>query len=219
MSQSLSVIWEVLPLLLKGAAYTVLISAISMAVALLIGMIAALASQASYAVLRALVLIYVEIFRDTPLLIQILIFYFGLPQIGISFSPFACSILALSLYTAAYNVEIFRAGLEAVPRGQYEAAQATGLSSLQESIYVIIPQALRISMPALGNNLVSLVKNSSLVSVIGMVELTFQANEISFKSFRSFEAYTTAGVIYVIIVLSLTWVLNKMEAKLFEDRS
>lgn len=218
MSQSWFAIWELLPLLLKGAAFTILISAISMAVAVLIGMTAALISQASYAVPRALVRIYVEVFRDTPLLIQILIFYFGLPQVGISFSPFACSILALSLYTAAYNVEIFRAGLEAVPKGQYEAARATGLSPLQEAVYVVIPQALRISIPALGNNLISLVKNSSLVSVIGMVELTFQANEISFKSFRSFEAYTAAGFIYVVIILALTNFLNRMEAKLFGKR-
>ncbi len=214
-----SAIWDALPLLLKGAAFTILISAISMAVAILIGMVAALISQASLAVPRAIVRAYVEIFRDTPLLIQILIFYFGLPQVGISFSPFACSILALSLYTAAYNVEIFRAGLEAVPKGQYEAARATGLSPIQEAIYVVIPQALKISLPALGNNLISLVKNSSLVSVIGMVELTFQANEISFKTFRSLEAYTMAGIMYVIIVLSLTRVLNRMEAKLFGERS
>ena len=185
-----------------------------MALAVVLGMVAAVVSQAPNPVPQAIVRGYVELFRNTPLLIQIFIFYFGLPQVGISFSPFVCGTLALTLYTAAYNVEIFRAGLEAVPKGQHEAAQATGLSPLQEAVYVIVPQALRISLPALGNNLISLVKNSSLVSVIGMVELTFMANEISFEQFRSFEAYGTAAVLYVVIVLGLTRILNFMEARL-----
>lgn len=214
MTLSWDVIRDILPLLLQGAGLTVVISGIAMALAMVLGMVAAMVSQVPNAVARGAIAAYVELFRNTPLLIQLFIFYFGLPQIGISLAPFTCGLLALTLYTAAYNVEIFRAGLEAVPKGQHEAAQATGLSPLQEARYVVIPQALRISLPALGNNLISLVKNSSLVSVIGMVELTFMANEISFKSFRSFEAYGVATVLYVILVLGLTRVLTLVEARL-----
>lgn len=219
MNLSWAAIQEILPLLLQGAGLTVVISAVSMALAVALGLLAAMISQMPQAVARGGVRVYVELFRNTPLLIQLFILYFGLPQVGVSLSPLACGLLALTLYTAAYNVEIFRAGLEAVPKGQHEAAQATGLSPLQEARYVIVPQALRISLPALGNNLISLVKNSSLVSVIGMVELTFMANDISFETFRSFEAYGLAAVLYVILVLGLTRILNLMEARLSVRRT
>ncbi len=206
-------IWQGLPYLLQGAGLTTLISVAAMLLALILGMITALLSQFPWRLLRGLTQAYVEVFRNTPLLIQIFIVYFGLPQLGLKLSAFLSGLSALTLYTAAYNTEIFRSGLEAVPKGQHEAARSTGLSPLQEATYVIIPQALRISFPALGNNLVSLVKNSSLVSTIGMVELMFVANDISFNNFRSFEIYGTAAVLYVILVLGLTWVLNATEAR------
>jgi His/Glu/Gln/Arg/opine family amino acid ABC transporter permease subunit len=214
MTFSWTAIWQGLPYLLQGAGLTILISATAMLLALLVGMAVALASQRPGRLPRALVRSYVEIFRNTPLLIQIFIVYFGLPQIGIRLSPFLSGLSALTLYTAAYNVEIFRAGLEAVPKGQHEAARATGLSPLQEAVHVTIPQALRISFPALGNNLVSLVKNSSLVSTIGMVELMFTANDISFNNFRSFEIYGAAAVLYVLLVLGLTRLLGRAETRL-----
>jgi His/Glu/Gln/Arg/opine family amino acid ABC transporter permease subunit len=214
MNLSWSAVWDGLPLLLEGALLTVVISVISMALAVVIGMIAAVFSQVPHRTPQVIVRVYVESFRNTPLLIQLFILYFGLPQLGVSLSPFVCGLLALTLYTAAYNVEIFRAGLEAVPVGQQEAARATGLSALQESMYIIVPQALRISFPALGNNLISLVKNSALVSVIGMVELMFVANDISFRNFRTFEIYGTAAVLYVILVLGLTRLLNLIEGRL-----
>ncbi len=206
-------IWQGLPYLLQGAGLTILISAVAMLLALILGMVTALLSQLPWRLPRGLTRAYVEVFRNTPLLIQIFIVYFGLPQLGLRLSAFLSGLSALTLYTAAYNTEIFRAGLEAVSKGQHEAARSTGLTPLQEAIYVIIPQALRISFPALGNNLVSLVKNSSLVSTIGMVELMFVANDISFNNFRSFEIYGTAAVLYVILVLGLTRVLNATEAR------
>ncbi len=207
-------IWEGLPYLLQGAGLTIGISAAAMLLALILGMIVAVLSQIPGRIARGLVRAYVEVFRNTPLLIQIFIVYFGLPQLGLRLSPFLSGLSALTLYTAAYNTEIFRAGLEAVAKGQHEAARSTGLSPLQEAVYVIIPQALRISFPALGNNLVSLVKNSSLVSTIGMVELMFVANDISFNNFRSFEIYGAAAVLYVILVLALTRGLTLTERRL-----
>jgi len=207
-------IWQGLPYLLQGAVLTIVISAAAMLLALVLGMAAALVSQLPWRMARGLIRAYVEAFRNTPLLIQIFIVYFGLPQLGMKLSPFLSGLSALTLYTAAYNTEIFRAGLEAVPKGQLEAARSTGLSPLQEAVHVIIPQAIRISFPALGNNLVSLVKNSSLVSIIGMVELMFVANDISFNNFRSFEIYGAAAVLYVILVLTLTKILNLTESRL-----
>src|SRR5262249_34828235 len=203
-----------LPYLLEGAGLTVLISSVAMVLAGLLGLVLAAISHAPGRAARRAVATYVEGFRDTPLLIQIFIVYFGLPQLGLRLSPFLSGLSALVLYAAAYNTEIFRAGLEAVPHGQFEAARSAGLSELQMLRHVVVPQAVRISFPALGNNLVSLLKNSSLVSTIGMVELMFVANDISFNNFRSFEIYGAAAVIYVVIVLALTRLLRVAEQRL-----
>ncbi|MBI3625099.1 MAG: amino acid ABC transporter permease [Candidatus Rokubacteria bacterium] len=207
-----------LPYLLDGAGLTIFISAVAMFFALVLGMVMAALSQVPGRLIPGLVRAYVEVFRNTPLLIQIFIVYFGLPQLGLRLSPFLSGISALVLYASAYNAEVFRAGLEAVPWGQHEAARSTGLSALQTMRYVIVPQALRISFPALGNNLVSLVKNSSLVSVIGMVDLMFVANDISFNNFRTFEIYGATAVLYVVLVLALTRALSLTERRLLQIR-
>ena len=211
---SWSSIVQGLPYLLQGAGLTVLISTVAMVLAVAVGLVMAVLAQAPGRLGPRLVSAYVEVFRNTPLLIQIFIVYFGLPQFGIKLSPFLSGLSALVLYAAAYNAEIFRAGLEAVPRGQLEAARSLGLSRLSTLGWVVVPQALRISFPALGNNLVSLVKNSSLVSTIGMVELMFVANDISFNNFRTFEIYGATVVIYVVIVLALTRLLRTAERHL-----
>jgi His/Glu/Gln/Arg/opine family amino acid ABC transporter permease subunit len=205
---------KALPYLTEGAALTVGISCLAMLGGLVLGLALALASQARWRLARGLVVAYVEVFRNTPLLIQIFFIYFALPLVVVKLPAFASGLLALTLYGAAYNCEVFRAGLEAVPHGQREAARSTGLTPWQEARYVIVPQALRIAFPALGNNLVSLVKNSSLVSAIGMVELMFVANDISFNNFRSFEVYGAAVVYYMVLVLGLSRVLAVVERRL-----
>ncbi len=207
-------VWKGLPYLLQGAGLTLLVSGTTMVLALVVGLVMAALTQVPGRLARAVVGVYVEVFRNTPLLIQIFLVYFGLPELGLKLSPFLSGLSALVLYSAAYNTEILRAGLEAVAHGQHEAALSTGLTRAQTLRYVIVPQALRISFPALGNNLVSLVKNSSLVSTIGMVELMFVANDISFNNFRSFEIYGAAAVIYVVIVLGLTRALDVAERRL-----
>lgn len=217
-SFSWEAIWRGLPYLLEGAVLTVVISVVAMVLALVVGLVLAALSQVPGRVFPALVRAYVEVFRNTPLLIQLFLVYFGLPQVGLRFSPFLSGISALVLYAAAYNAEVFRAGLEAVPSGQHEAALSTGLSGLQTLRHVIVPQALRISFPALGNNLVSLVKNSSLVSTIGMVDLMFVANDISFNNFRTFEIYGAAAVLYVLLVLALGRVLSLTERRVLPIR-
>ena len=203
----MSVLVQSLPHLLRGAVST-------LALAAALGLALAVATQTAGRLVRGLVDAYVELFRNTPLLIQIFIVYFGLPQLGLRLSPFLSGLGALVLYAAAYNAEIFRAGLEAVPRGQHEAAQSCGLSPAQALRFVIVPQAVRIAFPALGNNLVSLLKNSSLVSTIGMVELMFVANDISFNNFRTFEIYRAAALVYVIMVLALTRLLRVAETRM-----
>jgi polar amino acid transport system permease protein len=211
---SWSAIVHGLPYLLQGAVLTVVISAVAMVLAGVLGLGLAALSHAPSPTARRLVGAYVEVFRNTPLLIQIFMVYFGLPQLGLKLSPFLSGLSALVFYAAAYNAEIFRAGLEAVPPGQLEAARSLGLTTFETLRWVTVPQALRISFPALGNNLVSLVKNSSLVSTIGMVELMFVANDISFNNFRTFEIYGATVLLYVGIVLGLTRLLRGAERRL-----
>src|SRR5205809_4843411 len=162
-----------------------MISSVALVLALVLGLALVAISQASGRLARSVVAAYVEIFRNTPLLIQIFIVYFGLPQLGVKLSPFLSGLAALVLYAAAYNTEIFRAGLEAVPHGQFEAARSAGLGELQILRYVILPQAVRICAPALGNHPVSRVTDSSLLSTRGMVDLMLGLNVSSFRMFRT----------------------------------
>ncbi len=199
----LSIIIKHLPLFLKGVLLTVEISFLAILLGLPIGILGALARTSRFKILNLLGAVYVEVFRNTPLLIQIFIIFFGLPGIGIKLSPYVSGLTALVLYVGAYNTEVMRAGLEAVPRGQVEAAKSLGLTGVQTFLYVVIPQAFRISLPALGNNWVSLVKNSSLVSVIGMVELTWVAFDLNALTFRSFELFGAATIFYLILIFIL----------------
>lgn len=199
----LSVVVQFFPLFLKGVWLTIEISFISILVGLVFGVAGAVARTSPLKILRFLGAAYVEIFRNTPLLIQIFIIYFGLPELGLKFSPYASGLTALILYVGAYNVEVIRAGLEAVPRGQKEAAMSLGLNGVQTFLYIILPQTVRISLPALGNNWVALVKNSSLVSVIGMEELTFITYDLNALTFRSFELFGTATVLYLVLIFIL----------------
>lgn len=200
--------------LARGTVLTLLVSALAIGVASLLGMAAAMVRLSKSRPLRAIGAAYVEVFRNTPLLIQIFFMFFGLARVGIRLSAFQAGVLALSLYTGAYNTEVFRAGLEAVPRGLREASAALGLKPWQRFRLVILPIAVRITLPALGNNFIALVKNSSLVSTIGVIELTFLARDLEAWTFRSFEVYGLATIIYLGVVLSLSAGLRVLEVRI-----
>jgi polar amino acid transport system permease protein len=198
-----SIIIKYLPLFLKGVFLTVEVSFFAILIGLAIGILFAVARTSRFKILNLVGAVYVEVFRNTPLLIQIFIIFFGLPGIGIKLSPYISGLTALVLYVGAYNTEVIRAGLEAVPRGQMEAAKSLGLTGVQTFLYVILPQTFRVCLPALGNNWVALVKNSSLVSVIGMVELTWVAYDLNALTFRSFELFGAATIFYLILIFIL----------------
>jgi polar amino acid transport system permease protein len=199
----LSIIIKYLPLFLKGVFLTVEISFLAILIGLPVGILAAVARTSRFKILNLVGAVYVEVFRNTPLLIQIFIIFFGLPGIGIKLSPYISGLTALVLYVGAYNTEVIRAGLEAVPSGQIEAAKSLGLTGVQTFFHIILPQTFRISLPALGNNWVALVKNSSLVSVIGMVELTWVTFDLNALTFRSFELFGAATIFYLILIFIL----------------
>jgi polar amino acid transport system permease protein len=209
----LSVVIKHLPLFLKGIFLTVEISFFAIVIGLAVGILAAVARTSGLRILQAIGAIYVEVFRNTPLLIQIFIIFFGLPGLGIKLSPYVSGLTALVLYVGAYNTEVIRAGLEAIPRGQTEAAKSLGLTGVQTFLYIILPQAFRVSLPALGNNWVALVKNSSLVSVIGMVELTWVASDLNALTFRSFELFGAATLFYLALIFILTNIQNFVEKR------
>jgi polar amino acid transport system permease protein len=156
---------------------------------------------------------FVWIFRGTPLLLQLFLIYFGLPQIGIYLSPIVSGILGLGIHYAVYNSDVMRAGIVAVERGQHEASRSLGLSRAQTMRKVILPQALRSVTPALGNNLIALLKESALVSIITVPELTLSAQRAISETFRPFEFYFAAGAIYYGINYFLELGLKRVEMK------
>ena len=208
-----SVVIRNLPLFLKGTFLTVEISFFAILIGLALGILAAAARTSRFKILHIIGATYVEAFRNTPLLIQIFIIFFGLPGLGIKLSPYVSGLTALVLYVGAYNTEVIRAGLEAVSKGQTEAAKSLGLTGIQTFFYIVLPQAFRVSLPALGNNWVALVKNSSLVSVIGMVELTWVASDLNALTFRSFELFGAATLFYLILIFILTNIQNFVEKR------
>lgn len=162
----------VLPVFAKGAALTLLVSLAAMALAVLLGVALALARRSGFGALRLLSVAYVEFFRGTPLLVQLTMVYFGLPEVGVQLEPFWAGVLALGMNYAAAEAENYRAGLESVPRGQLEAATVLGLSPWQTLRHVVGPQAVRIAIPPMTNDFIALLKDSSLVSVVTLTELT-----------------------------------------------
>ncbi len=196
-----------------GAWTTLWIALVAMVGALLIGALAAWAAMASRRAVRLVPQLYVELFRNTPFLVQMYIVYFGLPSIGLRLTAYPAALLALSLYAGAYATEILRAGIEGVPPGQIEAARALGLSPLRTLRLVILRQALAASFPALASQFVLVMLASSLLSAISVPELTAVANNIQGQTFRSFEAFLVAGAVYLALTALLRGALGKLERR------
>ena len=159
--------------------------------------------------------IYVEAFRSIPVLVLILWVYYGLPVVlGISLNPFAAGILALALSDSAFEAEIFRAGIQSIERGQTEAADALGFSYPQKMQHIVLPQAIRRILPPLGNQFVYVLKMSSLLSIIGLQELTRKANELTVTVYRPLEIYTILVLEYLILILIVSWMVRWLEARM-----
>lgn len=178
---------------------TIELSAISMALSLVLAVLGALARTGGPKWLRGAVAAYVEFVRNTPFLVQVFVIFFGLPVLGVRLDTDVCAVLALTLNGSAYAIEIVRAGIESIGHGQIEAGRALGLHPLQAFWLVVLPQALRAVLPPLGSQFILLLLNSSITSVISADELTAAAQDIQGRTFRSFEAYIVAAVIYLML--------------------
>jgi His/Glu/Gln/Arg/opine family amino acid ABC transporter permease subunit len=161
---------------------------------------------------------YVRLFRNVPPLILLFFVYFALPKSGVVLSAFWSGVLGLSLYHAAFAAEIFRAGIEAVGRAQFEAASAIGLNRTQAMRYVVLPQALATVVPALGNLTVSLTKTTSLVATISVADIMYQAQYLEAATFRTFEVFAFAGGVYLVLVLVLEHLTDRFERRLTRYR-
>ena len=202
------------PLLLIGAGVTIQITVLSTAIGFVIGLIVGVARISNLRLLRMLAEVYVEFFRGTPLLVQIFLFYFALPVItGQRIDPFIAAISACGINSGAYVAEIFRAGIQSIDDGQMEAGRSLGMTWLQTMRYIIVPQAFKRVIPPLGNEFIAMLKDSSLVSVIGFEELTRRGQLIIAKTYGSFEIWMSVAVIYLVMTLTISRFVAYLERR------
>ena len=207
--------WKLGPLVL-GLWLTLKISAASLVFALVFGVVAGLGRVAHNPAARALAATYVEIVRGTPLLVQIFIFYFFVGTV-LNLSAFAAGVAALSVFTGAYVAEIVRAGIEAVPRGQMEAARSLGMSYVQAMREVILPQAFKKALPPLAGQFINLIKDSSLVSIMALTDLTKAGREVVSSTFSPFEVWFTVAAMYLLLTGALSLWVRRLEKRLAHD--
>lgn len=218
MSFDFSLIWNSLPLLLAGAGVTIEITAIAVGLGFIFGLITSVCRLSGVKVLQVIAVCYVNIIRGTPMLVQIFLIYFALPMvIGERINPFVAAVAACSINSGAYVSEIFRAGIQSVDKGQMEAGRSLGLSWMQTMRYVILPQAFKHVIPPLGNEFISMTKETSLVSVIGFEELTRRGQLIIAKTYGSFEIWLTVAAIYLVMTLTIASLVSYLERRFATD--
>ena len=206
------------PLLLVGAGVTIKITALSVALGVVIGLFVGIARISRIKILRVLAAIYVDFFRGTPLLVQIFLVYFALPVItGQRVDPFVAAIGSCGINSGAYVAEIFRAGIQSIDKGQMEAGRSLGMTWVQTMRYIIVPQAFKRVIPPLGNEFIALLKDSSLVSVIGFEELTRRGQLIIAKTYGSLEIWISVAVIYLAMTLTISRFVAYMERRYKTD--
>lgn len=211
----MALIWQSLPALLHGAFLSLQITSIAAVLGLTFGSILGLAETLPSRPLRFVVGVYVTLFRGTPMLLQILILYYVLPQFGLALPPFWAASLAIGLNSAAYVSQILRSGIGAVPKGQIEAAYTLGLSSFKTFCHIIFPQAFRTSIPTLGNELITLIKDSSLASIIGVMELSKEASIIRSRTYDALSVLLAVALIYLALTTLVGFYVKKWERKVY----
>jgi amine acid ABC transporter, permease protein, 3-TM region, His/Glu/Gln/Arg/opine family len=211
-----------------GAKNTVLLALLAVVIGVLIGMILAIGRIGKNGFLRFLATAYVEFIRGTPLLVQLFIIYYGLQTIGIrfpdipiaskvigiNFADFMAGVITMGINSGAYVCEIFRSGIQSIDKGQSEASRSLGLSYPKTLVYVVIPQAIRNVLPALGNEFVVVIKESSIVSIIGIADLMYKANTVRGNTFQPFEPLLVAALVYFLLTFPLSKLLARIERRM-----
>lgn len=220
-----SVVFEkATPILLAGIKLTIGISLLSILIGFFLGLIACLMGMSKFRVFRFLSGAYVWIIRGTPMLVQAFIVFFGVPQVvqlfvsGFKFTPFVAGVITLSLNAGAYLSEIFRGGIQAVDKGQMEAARSLGLSKSRAMIRVVLPQAFKISIPSLVNQFIITIKDTSILSVIGLAEVVNKAKTYVGSTYRFFETYVYVAGLYLVVISVLMIISKMLEKRLNNDK-
>lgn len=211
---SLNTFCDGLPLLLRAALMTIGVSAAGLVLGFFVGLVVCSARLSAWRALRIAADLYVRVFRGIPMLVQLLLAYYLLPFVGINVSPLVAAIGTVSLCSAAYVAEILRGGFASMPAGQIEAARMLGFSSLDRLWRIEVPQVVRATLPLLVNEMVLLIKASSLISVVGVAEITRTAQNIAASTYQPLEAYTAAGLIYFVICGTLALLAHAAERRL-----
>jgi polar amino acid transport system permease protein len=211
--------WDVIPgnlgFLMSGMQLTLLISAVTLVLSMAGGLLLASLDMSRYRALRFIGLGFGEIIRNTPILVQLLWVYYVLPIVfGFQIEALPAAIIGLSVYSSAFISEVYRAGIQAVPQGHREAAQVLGLSPLQSFFHIVLPQAIRLTLPPLAANFVQLIKYSSLASVISVSEITRRGMELSATAFRPLEIFTFIAAVYFVICWPLAMAIRFWERRL-----
>jgi len=208
-----------LQFLISGLGYTVLLSVTAIVISIIIGLLVALPGLSNNRFLKGFNRVYVELVRAVPILVMILWVYYGLPQLlDVTITVFWAGVIALALSDSAFEAEIFRAGIQSIDKGQYEASHTVALGYTDTMRFIILPQAIKRILPALGNQLVYMLKMSSLVSVIGMQELTRKANELVVTEYRPLEIYTILLLEYLVLILIVSAAVRWLERRLQTDQ-
>ena len=214
---SMSIISTYLPMFIEGAIYTVLLSLTTVLFSMPLGAIVALARMSSNKFFSGLARTYVEIIRGTPLLVQVYLVYFGLPMLGFTgISDFWSAVLAVVINSTAYMSEIMRSGIQAVDSGQTEAARALGLSKSTTFTKVVLPQAAKNILPTIGNEFATLIKETSIVSVLGIKDLMFASDQVRGATYTTFTPLLFAALIYFVMVFTTSQLMNRLEKRLAE---
>jgi polar amino acid transport system permease protein len=199
----------------RGCWLTVLLATLAITIGLMIGIVVALARRSQIKALDLAAVAYIELIRNTPFLVQVFFIYFGLPALGLSFSPWSAAVLALSVNCGAFAAEVIRGGIDAIPKGQYEAGKALGLKPLQIFRYIVLKPALRIIYPALSGQFILALLTTSIVSSISAEELTAIAQSIDTLTFRSFEIYIVATILYLTLAMLFATIFKAIDRAYF----
>ncbi|PQZ55174.1 MULTISPECIES: amino acid ABC transporter permease [Bacillus] len=212
-----SILTNNIDMYLEGFKYTVMSSVVALIGSFVLGIIMAVMRISPIRILNWIGSAYVEFVRNIPLVLIAFILYFALPVIGITFNGFVAGTVALTVYTAAFIAEVIRAGILSVAKGQMEAARSSGLTYTQAMYHVVLPQAMKIVIPPLGNQFLNLVKNSSILGIIAGADLMYQGDLISTKTFVTFDVYIFVGMFYLVLTIPLSMLVRYLERRLAKE--
>ena len=215
---SLDKIWEIFTTkfntFMQGVGTTVELAVYTVVLGSLLGLVVAIFRYTPILPLRWLMNAYVAFIRGTPLLVQVLLIVYGLPQLGFRLPRMTLCVIALVINSGAYMAELIRAGLQSVEKGQEEAADSLGMSGYQKMCYVILPQAIKVTLPAMGNEFIAIIKESSVLYAVGVYELTYQANKLASVNYRYLETLIVAALIYFVLTYTMTKLLGLLERRM-----